>query len=439
MSRVKTKRKLLISFSKVIVDELKKKVGKTEASISTLHAFGYRTLLKRYKTLPLQPAKYIRQALAFQKDQHDPHRFKKALWADELCQKARLTMSEDFLALAETYGLQADPEVVELAEKLLEFAKLKTPKQVDFTDMLYLPVHKGLLKPEWDFVAYDEIQDSSKVQQLMVDALLGSSGQLLAVGDPRQAIYGFSGAMSDGFWELADHPEATTLPLSVSFRCPVEVVALAQTIWPEIQPWALARPGELGQVDQHSLEEGDMVLSRTTAPLISLAFSLIVDGKKCQVVGQDIEQGLKKVVELVGQAQTKLAAIDMLTHHLNELLDFLASRGVTRPDQHKSYEALEDQVNCALTLLDHVDRPAELAKLVHDLFHPHKKAVRLMTIHRAKGLEAPSVVVITHFNGKPLMPSSYAEQAWEKEQERNLEYVAYTRSQKKLLFTQVEG
>jgi ATP-dependent exoDNAse (exonuclease V) beta subunit len=63
---------------------------------------------------------------------------------------------------------------------------------------------------------------------------------------------------------------------------------------------------------------------------------------------------------------------------------------------------------------------------------PHKKkeGIALSTIHKAKGLEANNVYIAC----PSLMPSRSATQDWEKEQEHNLMYVAFTRAKNKLVF-----
>jgi superfamily I DNA/RNA helicase len=49
-------------------------------------------------------------------------------------------------------------------------------------------------------------------------------------------------------------------------------------------------------------------------------------------------------------------------------------------------------------------------------------------VHRAKGLEADNVFVI-----KPsAMPSRHAKQEWEMMQEKNIQYVAFTRAKENL-------
>ena len=56
--------------------------------------------------------------------------------------------------------------------------------------------------------------------------------------------------------------------------------------------------------------------------------------------------------------------------------------------------------------------------------------VLLSTIHKAKGLEWPNVVILE----AGLMPSKYAKTPAEIQQENNLHYVAITRAQKQLIY-----
>ena len=51
-------------------------------------------------------------------------------------------------------------------------------------------------------------------------------------------------------------------------------------------------------------------------------------------------------------------------------------------------------------------------------------AIKLATIHKSKGLEAQRVLILD----RGLIPSRYATQDWQLEQENNLMYVAITRS-----------
>ena len=53
-----------------------------------------------------------------------------------------------------------------------------------------------------------------------------------------------------------------------------------------------------------------------------------------------------------------------------------------------------------------------------------------MTIHKSKGLENDNVF----FLAPELIPSRYATQPWQLEQERNLAYVAITRAKTSLIY-----
>ena len=67
----------------------------------------------------------------------------------------------------------------------------------------------------------------------------------------------------------------------------------------------------------------------------------------------------------------------------------------------------------------------------------HKNAVRLMTIHTAKGLEFP-VVFIVGMN-ENMFPSQKVDSLKAMEEERRLAFVAVTRAQKRLFLTEAEG
>lgn len=66
-----------------------------------------------------------------------------------------------------------------------------------------------------------------------------------------------------------------------------------------------------------------------------------------------------------------------------------------------------------------------------------KNVIRLMTIHTAKGLEFP-VVIIAGMN-ENMFPSKKVDSQASMEEERRLAFVAFTRAQKQLILTEAEG
>ena len=77
----------------------------------------------------------------------------------------------------------------------------------------------------------DEIQDINPIQRDLMGVLVGKSGKLTAVGDHRQAIYGFRGAKVEiiaEFWEeFKKAPDATVVDLEENFRSTPRIIDLA--------------------------------------------------------------------------------------------------------------------------------------------------------------------------------------------------------------------
>lgn len=86
----------------------------------------------------------------------------------------------------------------------------------------------------------DEVQDINPVQRDLIDALVGSSGRLTAVGDHRQAIYGFRGAKVEllgGIWnQLHQADDGSVINLSANFRSTPRILDIANRWADTIEP-----------------------------------------------------------------------------------------------------------------------------------------------------------------------------------------------------------
>jgi superfamily I DNA/RNA helicase len=162
---------------------------------------------------------------------------------------------------------------------------------------------------------------------------------------------------------------------------------------------------------------------------------LISEGIPASIQGRDIGGGLIDWIEGF-KAQT-----------MNELLG-LASDWFAR-EREKALKAAdlsileraEDKYHCLLAISSRARDPDELRRIVSSLFDnsrgegemgnrsPAGKVV-LGTIHKTKGLEADRVLVAAPH----MIPSVHAKTPTEKQQERNLAYVAATRSKDSLSF-----
>jgi hypothetical protein len=85
-----------------------------------------------------------------------------------------------------------EEEAIYIARKLLQRSnELSLQGEIDFNDMLYLPILWKLRLWQNDFVFVDEAQDTNPVRRAMIKMALKPKGRMIAVGDPRQAVYGF--------------------------------------------------------------------------------------------------------------------------------------------------------------------------------------------------------------------------------------------------------
>ena len=93
-------------------------------------------------------------------------------------------------------------------------------------------------------------------------------------------------------------------------------------------------------------------------------------------------------------------------------------------------EVLQQKIEVIECLCEEVESVPELKKLINNIFSDDIKGIMLSTIHKAKGLENDRIFFLC----PELIPSKYATQPWQYEQEANLKYVAITRAKKELIY-----
>lgn len=118
---------------------------------------------------------------------------------------------------------------------------------IDFEDVLLLTA--AMLEEERDvrekvqdqyrYFTIDEYQDISPVQQRLINAWLGTRGDICVVGDPAQTIYSFAGATPVFLNTFTQRfPEAQVIRLSTGYRSTPEITLAANS---------LLRTGSMGQ------------------------------------------------------------------------------------------------------------------------------------------------------------------------------------------------
>lgn len=317
--------------------------------------------------------------------------------------------------------------------------------QIDYTDMIWLPVKWELNNKRWfntsKFVLVDECQDLNAAQLELSLMLAGETGRLLYVGDPRQAIMGFAGADNRSYSKIVERTKATELPLSICYRCPGSHIELVKKNFPEIpiEPREDAPFGRIEAIEQADLwaedkdthlKVGDMVISRKTAPLVSLCIRLISKGIAATVKGKDIGQQIKSDLEAI--AEISGFTYSEFHKYADLYRAFKFQTYSDRDNEEQLKENLNDKLEALKTIYSshpNVKSVEELCHYIDDLFSDEESPVTLSTCHRAKGLEGDRIFIIKPDD----MPMTWKNQlAWQSEQENNLLYVALTRSKSDL-------
>lgn len=109
---------------------------------------------------------------------------------------------------------------------------------LDFDDLLEFwarlvehPDLGGSLRQRFRYVMVDEHQDSNALQLRIIYGLGGGDGNVLAVGDPSQSIYGFRGSAPGTMFDFRRHwPQTKTYLIETNYRSAPEIVELADRV-----------------------------------------------------------------------------------------------------------------------------------------------------------------------------------------------------------------
>ena len=316
---------------------------------------------------------------------------------------------------------------------------------IDYTDQLYLPYALNLTSNnKYGFVFVDECQDLSKAQLYVVKQYLREDGRLLAVGDPYQAIYGFAGADCHSFERVKDTFNCTLLELTDCFRCPQSVIQLAKSLRSDINGFK-QYPGKLYIIPQreviHNIKKGDLVICRARKPLMAMALKLITKDFKVKIHPDELQ-------EFMGNYKRYFTPYELRKILTEDMIDIFFERTRERNEQHIHYEKrnvdsiirnilIKEEVRDMEDTLNFLKKKfydwhlntvqSILTRLKYMLSYPGDEAIKISSIHRAKGLENNRVFIL-EYNKLPYK----RDLDWEQIQERNLHYVAVTRPKEEL-------
>ncbi len=348
---------------------------------------------------------------------------------------------QSWVELADHHNLELDHEdadfhtAIKYASELLSASN--TAPMVDFDDLLYLAVKDGISLQKYDFIIVDEDQDTNAIQVAVIRKIMHAKTRLMVVGDRAQAIYGFRGAESDSMDKAVTEFSATQLPLTVTYRCPTEVVKYAHQWVKHIEAAPGAIEGSVQSLgDAWSVKQfvaNDLVVCRTTAPLIGVAYKMLKARIPVQILGKDIGEGLKALIKRMNAKGIPALEGKIQAWRVREV-----EKARAKKDDNKM-EQIRDKADCILFLIETLEEtnrtvPA-LVEVIDGLFADKQNVTVLSTIHKAKGAEAKTV----YWLNSSKCPAKWATQQWQRDQEVNLCYVAATRAQEKLVLIEEEA
>jgi len=395
-------------------------------------------------------------------------------------------------ALAMYYGVDLGDEgqrdeIFQTVPQLWRQSYEQVAKEIDFDDMLWLPVVNKLTIPRHQLLLVDEGQDLNRCQQ---EFILRAGERILLVGDECQAIYGFAGSdvdsinnmerMLGGAVGAGSNGEdgvsrvgvvgskggggvagggvagggrgVQQMTLTVTRRCGKAIVARAKEIVPDFEAHPSNGAGMVNRLPWDQLDnkdnprapqEGDMLLCRVNAPLVGLAFRYIRQGRRANIQGRNIGDGLKTIIRNSKQSNVSDFLVWLDEYHRREQ-ERLAKR---KQKDEEAAITLQDRVECLRVFCDGAVEIGDLYANIDKVFGIEKQQwhgrkgnyaniesknegeepkgrILLSSIHRAKGLEAGRVFVLR----PDLLPHPMAKTDWARGQERHLEYVAITRA-----------
>lgn len=440
-----------VAFNKSIANELATKVP-TGVQACTLHSLGYKALIANGmgKTVDNEKVRKIIEGFYHGRKPSFPVRIALEKLVS-LC-KANLLDGVDKSNIEliiidhniELNGIQKD-EVCTLLPQVLENC-LNDYVTIDYDDMLWMPVMKGVAIRKFNTLMIDEFQDTNICQQVL-SRMAGD--RLILVGDKNQSIYGFRGANAEAMDVIAKELESTErglvqLPLNTTRRCPKSHVELAKRIVPAFTSLPEKEEGVIRVTSPDKLNGelaiGMMVLSRTNAPIVSLAYSLIRQRKPAVIQGRDIGKGLSDLVRKLTFSPFNASDVDSLLTSLSTYREREATRITQVSLKHGSnpeprLNALYDRCDCLQAITDGEETIDGVLNVIKSMFadvtaDDRSSVILLSSVHRAKGLEADTVFILEPHK----MPHPMAKRPWEKQQELNCTYVAITRSKHELVF-----
>lgn len=423
---------LVCAFNRDIATVMKERTRNPRADVRTVHSLGMRFIGRKWRGVEIVRGPVRADQLTDAIVPKSVPQFARRLISmlhSKVRELSPLDYSEDTIrAIMDEYDLIPDSGLDEesmltYVESICIMAAHDRPRSVDYADMIFLPLTHGLLYKVYDRGFVDETQDLSVPQLEMVLRVV--DGQIVLVGDDRQAIYGFRGADVDSLNRLQQRLGARVLPMTETRRCAHAITRKAALLVPDFTAHPDNPEGVVDYAEWTDMlqlvQPGDFVVSRLNGPLVLTVLALWKRGKRARMAGRDLEQGIRSLVEkLVRRAHD-------MPSFMRELEKW-EQRGVQRSIEHGNHEhvhQVRDKAAVVRYLAEACGSIGEIDRKIGHLFAedlPVGQVVLCSSIHKIKGQEADTVFVL----------SDTLYRRGVTREEDNCAFVAYTRAKHRL-------
>lgn len=436
---------LFLAFNKSIADELKKRMPHRDCR--TFHAIALRNLQQRVGRRDVDAHKYVKLAEAEGFNREEATIISDIVSMFQLQEDGIYTPAEEWTS--EFFGDTCGPELALIdapegsnmtphdavfsAMNLLR-RELNNPTAYTFDDMLFMLAYFARSKKwflmDYDCIVVDEAQDVSPIR---LDLLKRFSKRCIAVGDPKQSIYKFAGAMTGAMQSIKDHFKSEDLPLSITWRCDKAIIdEAALVVGPYLEPRPDAGEGQITRIDVRTLvdsrlSEDTMVLCRTNAPLLKLALRMLARRNPFSLQS-DYPSRLCKKSKRIAKGISGMAAFrTAVFEHYEEKIEMAKTEGLKA--------MLLDEREAVMVVAEVCNSPDDVADKFEELMRS-KFGPILTTGHKAKGLEAQRAILIR----PDLTPAPWVDPQDEEsmQQELNLKYVMITRAKREFVYAEGE-
>lgn len=365
----------------------------------------------------------------------------------------------------ETLGLAEDFRVIskeekslykedELPENLLEFDELITLTLKLFREN---PDILNIYKERYRYLSVDEYQDIDEHQYELIKLLVPPDGNILAIGDPNQAIYGFRGGSAKFFNNFTtDYPNAEIINLKNNYRSTNTIVdasnqmiecfniiskyekphekitihtaptdkAEAEFIVSTIENmigghsfFSIDSERSEGQDGNYSFSDF-AILYRTSAQLKPILEALQRSGMPYVKLSNDLLCENKHIRNLLQGLNGEFPVKEQLININGEIDDYIFKYLVKVSESFTTRDEFIHEVSL-LTEADTLDERAD--------------RISLMTLHASKGLEFKCVFIAGLEEG--ILPLYRAQTEEEIAEEKRLLYVGMTRAEQRLFLS----